>query len=118
MLQVAPLGSVARRLARTRFGQRALTQPDRPAILKQRLAKRVYGGLVLMALSALTGVPALAALTYLSVRMGKPMIIAVGGPVAFALVHIIFGLGVFLAGRNYAIEALLWVTRRFLERHA
>jgi hypothetical protein len=50
--------------------------------------------------------------------MGKPMIIAVGGPVAFALVHIIFGLGVFLAGRNYATEALLWVTRQFLERHA
>ena len=115
---MALLESVARRLARTGFGQRALTQPDRPAILKQRPTKRVYGGLALMALSALTGVPALAALTYLSVRMSKPMIIAVGGPAAFALVHIIFGLGVYLAGRNYAIEALLWVTRRFLEKHA
>jgi hypothetical protein len=118
MLKVALLGAVARRLARTRFGQRALTQPDRPAILKQKPTNRVYGGLALMALSALTGLPALAALTYLSVRMGKPMIIAAGGPVAFALVHIIFGLGVYLAGRNYAIEALLWVTRRFLEKHA
>ena len=115
---MAPLGSVARRLARTRFGQRALIQPDRPCILKQKPTKRAYGGLALMALSTLTGLPALALLSYLSVTMGKPMIIAVGGPVAFALVHIIFGLGVFLAGRNYAIEALLWVTRRFLERHA
>ena len=115
---MAPLSSVARRLAGTRFGQRALTQADRSGILKQKPTIRVYGGLALMALSALTGLPALALLSYLSVRMGKPMIIAVGGPVAFALVHIIFGLGVFLAGRNYAIEALLWVTRRFLERHA
>jgi len=115
---VAPLSSVARRLARTRFGQRALTQPDRPGILKQKPTIRVYGGLALMALSALTGLPALALLSYLSVRMGKPMIIAVGGPVAFALVHITFGLGVYLAGQNYAIEALLWVTRRFLEKHA
>ena len=115
---MASLGSVARRLARTRFGQRALTQPDRPGILKQKPTKRVYGGLALMALSALTGLPALALLSYLAVRMGKPMIIAVGGPVVFALVHIIFGLGVYLAGQNYAIEALLWVTKRFLEKHA
>jgi hypothetical protein len=85
--------------------------------LKQKPTIRVYGGLALMALSALTGPPALALLSYLSVRMGEAMIIAVGGPVAFAFVHIIFGLGVYLAGQNYAIEALLWVTRRFLERH-
>jgi len=115
---VAPLGSVARRLARTRFGQRALTQPDQPGILKQKPTKRVLGGLTLMALSALTGLPALALLSYLSVRMGKPMIIAVGGPVVLVLVHIIFGLGVYLAGQNYAIEALLWLTKRFLEKHA
>jgi hypothetical protein len=71
-----------------------------------------------MALSALTGLPALALLGYLSVRTGKPMIIAVGGPVVFVLVHIVFGLGVYLAGQNYAIEALLWLTKRFLEKHA
>ena len=115
---MAPLSSVARRLARTRFGQRALTQPDRPGILKEKPTKRVYGGLTLMALSALTGLPALALLSYLSVRMGKPMIIAVGGPVVLVLVHIIFGLGAYLAGQNYAIEALLLLTKRFLEKHA
>ena len=114
---MAPLRSVARRLARTRFGQRALTQPDRPGILKQKPTKRVYGGLALMALSALTSLPALALLSYLSVRMGKPMIIAVGGPVVLVLVHLIFGLGVYLAGQNYVVEALLWATKRFLERH-
>ena len=115
---MALLSSVARRLAQTRFGQRALTQPDRPGILKQKPTKRVFGGLTLMALSALTGLPALALLSYLSVRMGKPMIIAVGGPVVLVLVHIIFGFGVYLAGQNYAIDALLWVTKRFLETHA
>jgi hypothetical protein len=115
---VAPLSSVARRLARTRFGQRALTQPDRPDILKRKPTKRVFGGLTLMALSALTGLPALALLSYLSVRMGNPMIIAVGGPVVLVLVHNIFGFCVYLAGQNYANDSLLWVTKRFLETHA
>ena len=118
ILKVAPLSSMARRLARTKFGQKALTQPHGLGILKQKPTTRVYGGLALIALSFLTGLPALAFLSYLSLKMSKPMIIAVGGPVVFGLVHIMFGVGVYLAGRNYAIEALLWGTRRFLEKYA
>ena len=71
-----------------------------------------------MALSCLTGLPALAFLSYLSARTSEPLIIAVGGPVVFEFVHIVFGFGVYLAGRNYAMEALLWATKRFLEKHA
>jgi hypothetical protein len=50
--------------------------------------------------------------------MSKPMIIAVGGPIVFGLVHIMFGVGVYLAGHNYAMEALLWATKRFLAKYA
>ena len=116
--KMAPLSSMARRLARSKFGQRALTQPDGLGILKQKPTTRAYGGLALMALSYLTGLPTLAFLGYLSVKMSKPMIIAVGGPVVFGLVHITFGVGVYLAGKNYAMEALLWTTKRFLEKYA
>ena len=115
---MAPLSSMARRLALTKFGQKALTQPDGLNILKQKPATRVYGGLALMALSFLTGLPVLAFLTYLSVKMSKPMIIAVGGPVVFILVHLMFGVGVYLAGQNYAMKALLWATKRFLKKYA
>ena len=115
---MAPLSSMSRRLARTKFGQKDLTQPDGLGILKQKPTTRVYGGLALMALSYLIGLPALAYLSYLSVKMSKPMIIAVGGPVVFGLVHIMFGVGVYLAGQNHAMEALLWATKRFLEKYA
>jgi len=50
--------------------------------------------------------------------MSKPIIIVVGGPVVFILVHIMFGLGVYLAGQNYAVEFLHWATKRFLEKYA
>ena len=108
---------MARRLARTRLGQKALTQPVGPGILKQKPTTRVYCGLALMALSYLTGLPALAFISYLSVKMSRPMIIVIGGPVVLVLVHIMFGVGVYLAGQNYAREALLRVTRRFLEKY-
>jgi len=115
---VALLKSFACRLAQTKFGQKSLTKPDGLHILRQKPCARVYAGLVLLAMSCLISLPTLALLGYLSVNMSKPIIIAVGGPVVFILVHIMFGLGVYLAGQNYAVEFLHWATKRFLEKYA
>lgn len=112
------LRSTARRLARTPFGQKALALPDGQNFRRQKPSPRVYCGLVLMALSYLIGLPALAFLSYLSVKMGRPMILVIGGPVFFGLVHILFGVGVYLAGQNYVREALLRVTKYFLRKNA
>ena len=112
------LRSFARRLAQTKFGKKSLTKSDGLSVLKQQPGMRVYVGLVLMAISYLIGLPALAFLSYLSVKLSKPMTIAVGGPVVFLLVHIMFGVGVYLAGQNYAIKLLQWATKRFLQKYA
>ena len=112
------LRSIARRLALTKFGQKSLAKPDRLSILKQKPDTRVYVGLVFMAMSFLIGLPALAFLSYLSVKLSKPMTIAVGGPVVILLVHIMFGVGVYLAGQNYAVNVLQWATKRFLQKYA
>ncbi len=109
--------SLARKLAGTRFGQESLNNPDDPSIFKQKPGKRVYVGLVFMAMSFLLGLPALAFLSYLSMKSGKPMTIVIGGPVVTILVHIIFGVGVYLAGQNYASTMLQWVTKRFLQKY-
>jgi hypothetical protein len=105
-------------LAQTKFGQKSLTKSDGLPVLKQQPGRRVYVGLVLMAISYLISLPALAFLGYLSVKLSKPMTIAVGGPVVFLLVHIMFGVGVYLAGQNYAVELLQWATKRFLQKYA
>jgi len=50
--------------------------------------------------------------------LSQPMTIAVGGPVVILLVHIMFGVGVYLAGQNYAVKVLHWATKRFLQKYA
>ena len=112
------LRSFAIRLAQTEFGQKSLTKPDNLSILKQQRSTRVYLGLFLLATSYLISLPTLAFLSYLSVKLRSPMIIAVGGPVVFLLVHVMFGAGVYLAGKNYALEVLQWATKRFLQKYA
>jgi hypothetical protein len=71
-----------------------------------------------MVISCLIGVPALAFLSYLSVKLGNPMTIAVGGPAVILVVHIMFGVGVYLAGQNYALKLLQWIAKRFLQKYA
>ncbi len=108
--------SIAHRLAQTRFGQNSLVKPDELAIFKKNPGLRFYIGLILIALSFLISLPALAFLSYLSVELSKPLIIAVGGPAVFLFVHIMFAAGVYLSGKNYALEILQWVTKRFLQK--
>jgi len=115
---VVLLRSIARRLAQTEFGQKSLTKPDGLPILKQQPGAHVYVGLVLLAMSFLISLPVLALLSYLSVKLTKPMIIVVGGPIVFLSVHIMFGVGVNLAGKNYALEVLHRATKRFLKKYA
>ena len=117
-LAVSLLRSLARKMAQTKFGQKSLSNPDGLSILKQQPGKRVYVGLVLIVMSFLLSLPALAFLSYLTVKMSKPMTIAVGGPAVIILVHIMFGLGVYLAGQNYASKLLQWATKRFLQKYA
>ena len=112
------LRSFALKLAQTKFGQKSLTKQDGLSILKQQPGRRVYVGLALMVMSFLIGLPALAFLSYLSVKLSKPMTIAIGGPVVILFVHIMFGVGVYLAGQNYAANVLQWATKRFLQKYA
>ena len=111
------LRSLAIRLVQTEFGQKSLTKPDRLSILKRQHSARVYAGLFLLVTSFLISLPTLAFLSYLSVKLSNTMIIAIGGPVVVLFVHIMFGVGVYLAGKNYALEVLQWATKRFLQKY-
>ena len=115
---MAFLRSFARSLAQTKFGQKSLAKPNGLSILKQQPGTRAYVGLILMAMSCLISLPALAFLSYLAVKLSQPRTIAVGGFVVLLLVHVIFGVGVYLAGQNYAVEVLQLATKRFLQKYS
>jgi len=116
-LKVSFIRTFAHKLAKTTFGQKSMTKTDMPSIFKQQQGISVYFGLFLLTLSCFIILPALAFLTYLSAKSSQPMFIVFGGPVVFLLVHIMFGLGVYLAGKNYAIEVLQIAIKQFLKKY-
>ena len=109
--------TIARKIANTKFGRKALASPEKTIIFRNKPGPRVYIGLILIVMSYLIGIPTIALLSFLSLKFGEPLIVAIGTPVVLVLVHIIFGLGIYLAGKNYAKDFLFWVTKRFLEKY-
>ena len=69
-----------------------------------------------MGLSYLLGVPGLAICAYWAHQWEKPLVFLVGGGAIWALVHLMFMVGVYLSGGNYALALLRWAANRFLKK--
>ena len=112
------LRCLATHLARTRYGQRVLSEEADLGALRKSPSVSLYAGLVLIALSFAMGWSALVLGGYLAVAGGRTWIMAVGAVGFYVLVHLVFAAGVWLAGANYAAVLLHWVARKFLRGHA
>ena len=52
-----------------------------------------------------------ALLGILSIYFDQPMIVIIGGPTAYGISHLVFLLGMYLAGARYSWIFLRWLTR-------
>jgi hypothetical protein len=108
--------SIALKIAKTKLGQKSLIKPEQIFVFHEKPGPRVYFGLILFVMS-FTSMPTIALLSFLSLKLKEPLIVAIGAPAVIILVHIIFGLGVYLAEKkSYAKDFLLSITKRFLEK--
>ncbi len=63
-------------------------------------------GLFLILFSYVIGWPAVGALGLVSFSTGNPLILAVGGPLMYGLSHVMFLIGMYYAGKDYATACL------------
>ena len=106
---------VIRRIARTDFARSAVADRADLSAFKARPTPRICVGLFLMGFSYVIGWPLISVLGALAVYLGKPMIIAVGGPVAYGLSHLVFTIGMYFAGVTYAKTFMRWAVRTAVE---
>lgn len=77
---------------------------------------RVMVGLFLILLSYVIGWPAVGALGLVALYTGKPLILAVGGPLVYGLSHLMFLIGMYYAGKDYAMACLGRIKTAWKER--
>lgn len=75
-------------------------------------------GVFLILFSYVTGWPVVALLGILSVYLKEPLIVLIGGPVAYGFSHLVFWIGMFITGSYYSMIFLKWAVRIAVEKIA
>ncbi len=106
---------IVTRLVQVRFVREALEEKTDLSSLRAKPTPRVWVGLGLIGFSYIIGWPAVGLLAVISYRLREPLIVVVGGPVAYGLSHLVFLAGSWFAGSYYAAIFLRWATRKVIE---
>jgi hypothetical protein len=105
-----------RKIAQTGFVRSAMEEEADLSAFRQRPSLRVVAGLSAIGFSYLIGWPAIAALGLLAIKLDSPWLVVIGGPVMYGLSHLVFLLGMYLAGALYSWIFLRWATRKAMEK--
>jgi hypothetical protein len=106
----------ANRIAKTKFASRAIDEGADLSAFKEKPTAKKTLGIFLMCFSYILGLPAVGLIGALSIYWHKPLLIIIGGPLMFAIAHLVFLAGMYLAGGKYVMVFFRWATRVTLEK--
>ncbi len=101
-------------LAQTDYVRSAIKEGADLTCFRQKPTPRIIWGLVVIAISYAIGWPVVGILGLIAVYLNQPLIVAVGGPAFYALSHLTFMAGAWLAGANHAKAFMRWATRQVM----
>ena len=107
---------ILKKAAATRFVQKAIADKADLSPFRERPNPRTIAGISAIGISYIIGWPAVVFLGAMSIHLEKPMIAIIGGPLTYGLSHLIFILGMYLAGADYTRVFLRWATRKTMEK--
>jgi hypothetical protein len=99
------------RLANTSFVRRAIADQADLSPFRERPSMRIILGVGAILFSYVIGWPLITGLGAVSLYWQQPLWLAVGGPIAYGLSHLVFLLGMYLAGAKYSMVFFRWATR-------
>jgi hypothetical protein len=110
------LKKIVFRLSRVRSVRSAIVERADLSAFRRRPGPKVVCGLAVIAFSYVIGWPLIAVLGILSVHYHDAAIVAVGGPVAYGVSHLVFLLGMYVAGAKYSRIFLRWAVCQGMTR--
>jgi len=107
---------IIEKISRTRYVRSAIADKADLSAFKAKPSFRIVLGMALVLFSYVMAWPTIAVLGYLAVVHDNAWLIAVGGPLLYGLSHLVFLVGMYLAGYDYTKIFLRWATRVLMER--
>ena len=108
--------NILRRIAKTDFVRTAIEERADLSAFRERPTGRIIVGISAMGFSYIIGWPAISFLGVMAVYLNKPLIVIVGGPLTYGLSHLVFILGMYLAGAKYTKIFIRWAARVTIEK--
>ena len=107
---------IMERISRTAYVRSAIAEQADLSAFRQKPSLRSVLGIATLAFSYIIAWPAIAVLGYIAVVVDKAWLLAVGGPLLYGFSHLVFLLGMYLAGLDYSRIFFRWATRVIIER--
>ena len=108
--------NIIQRICETEYVRSAIEDKADLSAFKEKPSIRVIVGVSSICFSYVIGWPAIGALGALAVYLNRPLLIAIGGPLLYGFSHLVFLLGMYLAGYNYTKIFLRWAIRVAVEK--
>lgn len=108
--------TIIERISRTAYVRSAIADKADLSAFKANPSFRVKLGIAIVLFSYVIGWPAIALLGYIAVSIDNAWLIAVGGPLLYGFSHLVFLLGMYLAGYDYTKVFLRWAIRVAVEK--
>ncbi len=106
------------KFAETEFAKKAIREKADLNEFKKKPNLRILMGVLTILMSYIICWPLISLLGATAIYLKKPLIVAIGGPVAYGLSHLTFILGMYLSGAYYSKVFLLWAARVGIEKAA
>ena len=85
------------------------------SVFKEKPSVRIFIrnmiGMILIVFSYLIGWPLIFILGIISIYTKEPLIVIIGGPIAYGISHAVFWAGMFITGAHYTMIFLRWAAR-------
>ena len=108
--------SFIKRIAETEYVRRAIEEKADLSAFKKKPSMRILLGISTIGFSYIIGWPAISALGALSIYLNEPLLIVIGGPLLYGFSHLVFLIGMYIAGAQYTKIFLRWATRIAMEK--
>lgn len=115
--RAGPCRRLAGYLMKTDFVRSAVAQNADLAIFRQKPSARVVFGVIFIIASYLLCWPVIGIFGLLAISAGQPLWVVLGGPVTWAVSHLVCMFGLYLAGMEHSKALLKWLARLFVQRH-
>lgn len=107
---------IIERISRTEYVRLAIADKADLSAFKANPSFRIKLGIVIVFFSYIIAWPAIFVLGYFAVATDMTWLAAVVAPLLYVFSHLLFLLGMYLAGANYIKVLLRWATRVVVEK--